>query len=64
MLVCPRHRARFRLADGACEPGFSLPALAAYPVRVRAGRIEVDSNAVERHPPLPGARERWDLTRR
>ena len=63
VLVCPGHRARFRLEDGVCEPGFSLPALAAYPVRVRAGRIQVDATEVERRPPLPGASERWDLTR-
>ncbi len=63
VLVCPGHRARFRLVDGVCEPGFSLPALAAYPVRVRAGRIQVDATEVERRPPLPGASERWDLTR-
>lgn len=64
VLVCPRHGARFQLEDGACGPGFSLPALACYPVRVRAGRIEIDSAEVERRPPLPGARERWDLIRR
>lgn len=64
VLVCPRHRARFRLADGVCESGFTLPALACYPVRIRAGRIEIDAGEVERHPPLPGTTERWDLTRR
>ena len=63
VLVCPRHRARFRLVDGVCESGFTLPALACYPVRIRAGRIEVDAGEVERHPPLPVTVERWDLTR-
>ena len=62
-LVCPRHGARFRLADGVCEAGFSLPPLPCYPVRLRQGRVEVDAAAVERDPPGSPVRERWDLTR-
>ena len=61
-LVCPRHRARFDIDSGACVAGFDLPPLKHYPVRIHEGRIQVDSGAVCRDPPLVTTRERWDLT--
>ena len=61
-LVCPRHGARFRLSDGVCAAGFRLPALPCYPVRVHAGRVEIDGAAVERNPPGPRHAQRWDLS--
>lgn len=38
-LRCPQHLARFSLADGSCGPGWALPPLARYPVRIEAGRV-------------------------
>lgn len=38
-LHCPQHMARFRVADGACGPGWTLPALRRYAVRIEEGAI-------------------------
>ena len=38
-LRCPRHLARFRLADGACGPGWALAPLKRYAVRVEKGQV-------------------------
>ncbi len=38
-LHCPRHKARFRLADGACGSGWVLPPLRQYEVRVADGMV-------------------------
>ncbi|SMF37161.1 Ferredoxin subunit of nitrite reductase or a ring-hydroxylating dioxygenase [Tistlia consotensis] len=38
-LHCPHHQARFRLADGACGPGWRLPALRRFETRVEAGMV-------------------------
>lgn len=36
---CPRHLARFNREDGTCGPGWSLPALRRYAVRLEDGGI-------------------------
>ncbi|MBL6600565.1 MAG: Rieske 2Fe-2S domain-containing protein [Alphaproteobacteria bacterium] len=33
-LHCPHHKARFRLTDGVCGPGWGLPALLRYMVKL------------------------------
>jgi 3-phenylpropionate/trans-cinnamate dioxygenase ferredoxin subunit len=38
-LRCPRHFARFGLADGACGPGWTLPALQRFATRLEAGMV-------------------------
>jgi 3-phenylpropionate/trans-cinnamate dioxygenase ferredoxin subunit len=38
-LHCPRHRACFRLSDGACGPGWVLPPLKRYAVRLEDGMV-------------------------
>jgi 3-phenylpropionate/trans-cinnamate dioxygenase ferredoxin component len=60
-IICPRHLASFALNDGQASRGWKLDALKLYPVRVIAGTITVDADAVERDPP-GGARRVWDLT--
>jgi 3-phenylpropionate/trans-cinnamate dioxygenase ferredoxin subunit len=39
ILHCPRHKATFRLADGSCGPGWVLPPLKRYPVRIADGTV-------------------------
>ena len=60
-VVCPRHRARFDLIDGAARPGFELPALATYPVRVQEGNVLLDQRAIATD---SKPTRRWDLTRK
>lgn len=36
---CPRHLARFRLGDGVCGPGWVLPPLRRYAVRIAGGKV-------------------------
>jgi len=36
---CPQHKARFRLADGVCGPGWGLPALLEYVVKQDDGTV-------------------------
>jgi nitrite reductase/ring-hydroxylating ferredoxin subunit len=60
-LVCPRHLASFALTDGSVSGGWKVPALKLYPVRIAAGEIAVDAEAVRRNPP-GGSRKVWDLT--
>jgi len=60
-LVCPWHGWRYHAATGKGEPGFEADAVPAYPVRVVAGRLEVDLAAATprtrgEHPPHPLAR--------
>jgi nitrite reductase/ring-hydroxylating ferredoxin subunit len=38
-LLCPQHRAMFRLLDGFCGEGWELPALRRYELRIEAGAI-------------------------
>lgn len=38
---CPRHLARFRLADGTCGRGWSLAPLRRYAVRIADGAVMV-----------------------
>lgn len=38
-LQCPRHMARFSLADGACGHGWALPALRRFATRIDAGMV-------------------------
>ncbi len=38
-LHCPRHKASFRLSDGACGPGWVLPRLRRYAVRLDGGQV-------------------------
>ncbi|WP_198154824.1 Rieske (2Fe-2S) protein [Oceanibaculum pacificum] len=38
-LHCPHHQARFNLADGACGPGWRLPALQRFATRIEDGVI-------------------------
>jgi len=40
-LNCPRHMARFRLSDGVCGPGWSLPALRRFPAKEEGGMVHV-----------------------
>ncbi|MCS6970943.1 MAG: Rieske (2Fe-2S) protein [Planctomycetota bacterium] len=40
-VACPAHGWRFRLSDGACVRGDPQRPAVSYPVRVRAGRIEI-----------------------
>lgn len=51
-LVCPWHEARFCAASGDHQAGPGFCGLEKFPVRVRAGRIEValKANDVEPHP--------------
>lgn len=58
-LVCPRHGARFRLADGGAEPGFRLAPLTCYDTRLHQGRVQLQIADLEKI-----ARVRWDLTNR
>ena len=60
-LVCPRHLASFALTDGSVSGGWKVAALKLYPVRIEAGEIAVDAEAVRRNPP-GGSRKVWDLT--
>ena len=41
---CPRHMAKFRLSDGACGPGWTLPSLRRFAVRETAGRVYVSTD--------------------
>ncbi len=38
-LQCPRHLARFALADGRCGTGWALPPLRRFATRIEGGRI-------------------------
>lgn len=38
-LHCPQHKARFRLADGVCGPGWGLPALQEYALKQDEGTV-------------------------
>ena len=38
-LHCPRHKASFDIHDGTCGPGWQLPALRQYRVRIKAGVV-------------------------
>ena len=38
-LHCPHHQARFNLADGACGPGWQMPALKRFATRIEEGVI-------------------------
>lgn len=38
-LECPHHRARFRLADGACGSGWHLPPLKRYATLLHEGAV-------------------------
>ncbi|WP_263144034.1 FAD-dependent oxidoreductase [Pseudomonas sp. RIT-PI-AD] len=51
-IICPWHKANFRVADGSlCEPP-ALDDLARYPVRVDKGDVYVSSSAIDvAHPP-------------
>jgi 3-phenylpropionate/trans-cinnamate dioxygenase ferredoxin subunit len=60
-LVCPRHLASFALIDGSVSSGWKVAALKLYPVRMAAGKIAIDAEAVRRNPP-GGSRKVWDLT--
>ncbi|WP_340151504.1 Rieske (2Fe-2S) protein [uncultured Sneathiella sp.] len=40
-LHCPRHKASFDIHDGTCGPGWQLPALRQYHVRVKAGVVSL-----------------------
>ena len=40
-LRCPQHRAKFRLADGTCGPGWDLPALRRHNVRIDNGTVHL-----------------------
>jgi 3-phenylpropionate/trans-cinnamate dioxygenase ferredoxin component len=62
-LICPRHLASYSLTDGAVSSGWKVAALKLYPVRIEAGEIAVDADAVLRNPP-GGSRKIWDLTSR
>jgi 3-phenylpropionate/trans-cinnamate dioxygenase ferredoxin component len=62
-LICPRHLASFALSDGQASRGWKLDALKLYPVRIEAGEIAVDAEAVRRNPPR-GSRKVWDFTGR
>jgi 3-phenylpropionate/trans-cinnamate dioxygenase ferredoxin subunit len=38
-LHCPQHQAKFRLSDGVCGPGWILPPLKTYKIKVDNGKI-------------------------
>ena len=38
-LQCPQHQAKFRLSDGMCGPGWVLPNLKRYRIKVEKGKI-------------------------
>ena len=38
-LHCPQHRAKFRLVDGVCGPGWGLPALQEYALKLEDGTV-------------------------
>jgi 3-phenylpropionate/trans-cinnamate dioxygenase ferredoxin subunit len=38
-LQCPRHQARFNLTDGRCGPGWTLPPLKRYAVKLDKGKV-------------------------
>ncbi|MDF2368641.1 Rieske (2Fe-2S) protein [Sneathiella sp.] len=40
-LHCPHHKASFDIHDGTCGPGWQLPALREYHVRVEAGMVSL-----------------------
>ena len=40
-LHCPQHRAKFRLADGTCGPGWDLPALRRHDVWIDDGTVHL-----------------------
>jgi len=61
-VVCPWHQYRFHHATGLGEPGFEEDAVPAYHVRVRDGRVEVQSKphtkrSKKPHDPHPLERE-------
>ncbi len=43
---CPRHKACFDIHDGVCGPGWQLPALRQYHVRVEAGVVSLPNPLV------------------
>ncbi len=53
-LICPWHKAAYRIEDGAlCEPP-SLDSLKRYPLEVRDDDVWVDENPLaDAHPPRP-----------
>jgi nitrite reductase/ring-hydroxylating ferredoxin subunit/multimeric flavodoxin WrbA len=49
-VVCPWHGWKFHATTGVGEPGFESDRVPSYPVRVEAGRVQVDlANATPRH---------------
>ena len=44
---CPHHRADFSLTDGTCGPGWILPALKRYAVRVEDGQVLLPDPLIE-----------------
>jgi len=38
-LQCPRHQARFSLDDGSCGPGWALPPLKRFAVKIDKGKV-------------------------
>jgi 3-phenylpropionate/trans-cinnamate dioxygenase ferredoxin subunit len=38
---CPRHKACFDLQSGDCGPGWQLPALREYRLRIEAGKVAI-----------------------
>jgi len=45
-LHCPRHHARFLLDDGRCGPGWALPPLKRFQVRVEGGSVMLSNPLV------------------
>lgn len=46
-LNCPRHMARFRLSDGACGPGWSLPPLRRFAVKEEDGVVHISLQSLK-----------------
>ncbi|MEL6266665.1 MAG: Rieske (2Fe-2S) protein [Pseudomonadota bacterium] len=53
LLQCPHHMARFRLTDGACAGGWSLPPLRRYAVRLDGGNIALPDPLIPLPPDSP-----------